>query len=448
MYLFIVLMAMTVFLGTEILAIPTPLAQMTLYRMMIFSLIGITFIQLVMKQLHLKIHPKMVSSFAVGVLSFWWIWALFSGIWAINKIAWLQSMFLLTLGVGAVLLMYLHVNQMHQLKLVVYGIWFMMTLLLVLGYIEITFNFYLLANLSKLDKYGTFNSRPFSRIPVTIFENQNDFATMLLAYLPLNVILFKKHRHIIMRLMVVVIMVLTTYLIYRTQSRLVFLSALLFYGVLFLQQFKWDIRSKDLRQWFMLGIGSITSLILVLPPLRNAVLGVIYTGGIYDMSGDEVRVNLWRNGFLFLAKTFGFGVGAGNIETWMVDFGFYPTENIVNMHNWWLEILVAYGGLVFVLYVVMYGLLIHRLQQLKRQLGDIDVVICQSLIAFLVAFAFASVTSANNMLIEWHWIYFSVIISYLKLAELSIYQRQYIGNIDVLNNLKSKRSSYEFSNDY
>ena len=442
MYILIVLMAMAVFLGTEILAIPTPLAQMTLYRLAIFGLLGVTVVQLFLKHDKLKIHPKTVSSFALGTFVFWWLWALMSGVWAVDKIGWLQSLFLLTLGVGAIILMYLHIHQMPQWRLVVYGIWFMMTLLLVLGYVEITFNFYPLADLGKLDKYGTFSSQPLTRMPITIFENQNDFATMLLAYLPLNFIIFKETRYNLMRILTSVLLVLATYLIYRTDSRLVLLSALIFFLIMFIQLFKWDIKSVIFRNWILAGVAFVAVLILAIPQLRGTVSGLIYTGGIYDLSGDEVRVNLWRNGFLFLAQTFGLGVGAGNIETWMREFAFYPIENIVNMHNWWLEILVGYGAIVFVLYVVMYGLLIHRLNQLRHQLTGVNAMICQSFFAFLIAFAFASITSANNMLIEWHWVYFGLIISYIKLAELSVYSKQ----TTTLNRSNSKRSSYEFSN--
>lgn len=71
MYILIVLMAMAVFLGTEILAIPTPLAQMTLYRLAIFGLLGVTVVQLFLKHDKLKIHPKTVSSFALGTFVFW-----------------------------------------------------------------------------------------------------------------------------------------------------------------------------------------------------------------------------------------------------------------------------------------------------------------------------------------------------------------------------------------
>ena len=159
-------------------------------------------------------------------------------------------------------------------------------------------------------------------------------------------------------------------------------------------------------------------MIILVPALRQKIASLVYLGGVYDMSGDEVRLNLWRNGLLFLGQTFGLGVGAGNIETWMAEFGFLDTEVIVNMHNWWLEILVAYGAIVFIAYVLMYSLLIYKLWKLRWKVSDPLRAVNNSFVAFLIAFIFASITSANNMLIEWHWLIFALIISYLKLIEM------------------------------
>ncbi len=445
MYLLVIMMAMAVFLGTEILAIPSPIAQITLYRISVFGLIGLTGLQLVMKQNHLYIHPHRVSTFAVGVFGFWWLWAAFSGVWALDKMAWMQNMFLLTLGVSAIILIYLHIRRWEHFKYLMLGIWFMMTLLLIYGVIEITFNFYPLADLSKLDKYGTFDANPLSRIPVTVFENQNDYATMLLAYLPLNMIFLQESKRNPLKLLFLFFIVISVYLIYRTQSRLVFLSTIIFFGVYILQQFKWDIPRSNMRKMIGLGLILVVLAVLFVPSIRNSVERLMLSTGIYDLTGDEVRFNLWRNGILFLAQTLGLGVGAGNIESWMAMGGFYSTENIVNIHNWWLEILVAYGILVFSLYCVMYGLIIHRLHVLKQNLPKEQHIINQSLIAFLVAYAFASVTSANNMLIEWHWIYFGFIICYIKLAELQVYHQT--ESASMKRNF-IKRRSYEYINNY
>ena len=35
---------------------------------------------------------------------------------------------------------------------------------------------------------------------------------------------------------------------------------------------------------------------------------------------------------------------------WMINYGELYTGGIINMHNWWLEILVGYGIVIFILY--------------------------------------------------------------------------------------------------
>jgi teichuronic acid biosynthesis protein TuaE len=76
-----------------------------------------------------------------------------------------------------------------------------------------------------------------------------------------------------------------------------------------------------------------------------------------------VRKFLIINGLRFLHKSYYFGVGAGNIESWMKGA---PKVNKVNMHNWWIEVLVNFGVLVFVLYLFFYLWLLYRLWKLVQ----------------------------------------------------------------------------------
>jgi teichuronic acid biosynthesis protein TuaE len=76
-----------------------------------------------------------------------------------------------------------------------------------------------------------------------------------------------------------------------------------------------------------------------------------------------VRLNLLINGMHFLAKSHFMGVGAGNIEPLMENA---PRVNKVNMHNWWAEILVNFGVIIFVLYMSLYVWMCWRLLKLAR----------------------------------------------------------------------------------
>ena len=68
----------------------------------------------------------------------------------------------------------------------------------------------------------------------------------------------------------------------------------------------------------MLGLTAVvgvSSILWLKPSLITKVTDLFYFGHQYQqLSGDTVRMNLWRNGLLFLGETFGLGVGLGNIE--------------------------------------------------------------------------------------------------------------------------------------
>lgn len=410
-----------VFLGTELISVSTPLAQLTPYRLLIFSLILYISYQILRRDKQLVIQQNSAAGFSIKIYLLWYFYAIISGIWAYNKMAWLQAVFLLTLGIVIIIATYFYINRFKDWLILARTTWWMMTVLLIWGYFEITTNIYLLANLGKLDKYGTFSHQFFSRIPVTIFENQNDYATMLLAYIAVTIVFYQLARTLFSKALYLVLIFATFYLIFRTQSRLVLLSAGVFIVIYFAYNLRFYLSKKQWQGILLLGV-SIIVIFFILPQTRRLLLSVIYVGGQFDMSGDMVRLNLWRNGLFFLAATFGFGVGAGNIETWMDQFAILPTEVIVNMHNWWLEILTSYGLFVFIAYCLMYGILIFRLSQLRKIQTKNRTQITIAFLAFLWSFILASITSANNLLIEWHWVFFALIIAYIKISEIELYQ--------------------------
>ena len=415
---YLILIVGSVFLGTEILAIPTPVAQITIYRLLVIGMIAIFGYQILKQDPNIKIIPNNTATVITGIYLFWWAWGAVSVIWTIDVMNWFQAMFLLTLGVSSVVGLYLWTNDLVTWKVLIKTVWIMMTFLALWGFYEILTNHYVFANLEALDKNNTFATQPSSRIPVTTFTNQNDYATLLLAYLPVNLIMLNLNRHSIRRYLYVIPILLTAYLIYRSDSRMILLSFVLFFFMVILLQFNWDIKRKYILSAIGIGLALIVGLIIFVPSLNDMVSHLFYLGGDFYNTGDSRRINLWRNGLVFLAETFGFGVGAGNIEIWMDMLPFLPIDEFTNIHNWWLEILVGYGVIVFVLYVVSYGLLIQSLNRLRHHESKVIRQIAISFISFLVVYIFASITSANNMLIEWHWVYFGIMISFVKLMEM------------------------------
>lgn len=414
---YLILLVGAVFLGSELLAIPTPVAQITPYRILVIGLLVILVYQLSKGDPNLRILPNNHATIIVGIYLFWWMWGAISAVWTLSFMNWFQAMFLLTLGVASIVGLYLWTTDLISWTNLVRGMWVMMTFLVLWGFYEIATNHYIFANLDALDKNRTFASQPSTRIPITTFANQNDYATLLLAYLPVNIIIFNLERHSLGRYFYFIPIALTSFLIYRSDSRMILLSIGLFFVLIFLLQFRIDLKAKQLYLGLFSVVILIVAVIMFIPSVREALSHLFYLAGDFYNTGDSRRVNLWRNGLIFLAETYGLGVGAGNIEVWMDRMAFLSVDEFTNIHNWWLEILVGYGVVVFVLYVIAYGLMLKSLNQLRYHPSNVIRKIASNFIAFLVVYIFASITSANNMLIEWHWVYFGVIISFIKIME-------------------------------
>jgi len=421
---YLTILVASVFLGSNLIAITLPIGQISIYR--IFSLLVIpTAICFLLKDRQsFKIRTNSFATGMVGVYIFWWIWAFCSVLWALSIGSWIQAMVLLTLGVSSIIGIFLWAKNYLQWRKLIKVVWVMLTFLSLWGLFEITTNIYFLADLGKLDKYSTFISEPWTRIPITYLANQNDYATMLLAALPVNLILMNTTKNNLKKLLTLGCLLLSTLLIFQSGSRMSFLMAIAFYAIYALLGVSWDFTRKQVMNTSAIILISVLVLFALIPPFRSLITDLIYILPRPVISGDVGRMNMWRNGLVYLGKTFGLGVGAGNIEAWMELFGPLPTNNIFNMHNWWLEILVGYGAIVFIAYVLGYALMIYRLFDLKRAVNKTQQKVMNALITFLLVFIGASITSANNMLIEWHWVFFGLIVAYIGIMEVQVYGKK------------------------
>ena len=424
MLVYLIILVTSVFLGSNIIAVTLPVGQISIYRIFSLLVIPMVIFFLIKDRKSFKIYRNSYATGMLGIYLFWWLWAFCSVLWAMEIGAWLQAMVLITLGVSSILGIFLWTKDYFQWRILIKAVWVMMTFLSIWGLFEVTTNIYLLADLSKLDKYSTFVTQPWTRIPITYLANQNGYATLLLASLPINLILMNTTRNHLKKLLTFLCILLTTFLIFQSGSRMSLLMAVAFYGIYLLLGVRWDFSRKQ-----VLTTGSIILLLALLgftfvPAIRGMVTDLIYILPRPVISGDVGRMNMWRNGLIYLGKTFGLGVGAGNIEVWMEIFGPLPTNNIFNIHNWWLEILVGYGVFVFIAYTVGYGLMIYRLFNLKKSVNSTHKKIMNAFIAFLLIFIGASITSANNMLIEWHWVFFGLIIAYIGIMEKEVFGKK------------------------
>lgn len=211
------------------------------------------------------------------------------------------------------------------------------------------------------------------------------------------------------------------FLIYQTDSRANVLALVLGLGAMSIM-YLMPLISRKLVIFTGSAFAIIASILIAISPTIyskiSEIVLLISTDQEFGGSSNEIRINLIRNGFLFLKDTLGFGVGAGNIEYWMNHKQLYQTGGMTNMHSWWMEILTAYGIVTFSLYLFVYcGMILKAYNYYKTSYNYFLRQTSLAIVGFLIAFTMSSISSATNIINEWQWLVFGVIIAFFSYGE-------------------------------
>lgn len=180
---------------------------------------------------------------------------------------------------------------------------------------------------------------------------------------------------------------------------------------------------KEKRYLVILGLIGFTGAYIFLNDLMNGILQKVgsqivsaFTSSDNAVASTDIRINLLKNAFMFIADSFGMGIGAGNIEYYMKNFAVLPTDEIVNIHNWWAEIFVHYGIIIFIGYLLLYLWMIVSLFRLYQNSEHwFDRMTTQALSTSLVAFSLASISPSSFMTLNYSWILVAFAIGYINL---------------------------------
>src|SRR5690606_17923473 len=231
----------------------------------------------------------------------------------------------------------------------------------------------------------------------SFFTNQNDLATAVSLLLPyLALYLYMVRGSLWRKGWVYLTIVFALYCLLVTGSRGNTFFALPLMVIVWMITLPFTTPREELWNWrnWLKGAGVIISIALIVGCMYMFLFDgatrdklATATGILLDIQGttwnvDElegeleagagtrgmsivIRWYLLLYGLRFVKESHFMGVGAGNVEAHMEAYR-HQLENIVNIHNWWAEILVNFGVIVFGLYVVFYGLLLWRLWKLAR----------------------------------------------------------------------------------
>ena len=191
--------------------------------------------------------------------------------------------------------------------------------------------------------------------PTAVFHNENEFASFLALSFPLAISFILYAKKLAWRVAMGAGFVLGIYLLFVFPSRInhIALAATVILFPLLMVQ-----RGRKLKV-FILLTSTILLIFFFMGTLQPALQGALidstgslfrFPGQVFDDAerispGDSlaVRVNLLRNGAVFIRNFRGLGSGVGSFEHLVSTTAPYDTRGSVNPHNWWVELFVEYG---------------------------------------------------------------------------------------------------------
>lgn len=379
-------MAIGSFLGAAFISIDIGIAQLTIFRIFLVFNIKLVFN-------YFKNKNKYQTTL---LLQIWILYSLVSILWVNNYYLWFKSVFFLITGLLACIEIIEYLKKEKNLKILINWIIFIAIIFEMVGLYEyFTGNYIFTKNKSWLDALEIYKFRS----PIFVSGNPNDYALVISFFLFVILIKYKESIKYHKKTFYLIMILISLFLIVVSTSRAVIIAvfvSLLFY---FYMNRK---RNSLIRNIIFIITIIIISIILINILIKYGLIEFnINSGG-----SDSIRLNLIKNGLYFLKNTAFIGVGSGNVEHWMSKYPKYFVGKTTNLHNWWIEVLVDYGIIIFVLYISYLVKIFNRLSLNDRNKRFKNYIV--SMKAYMLCFFIGSITSSSNLNVEWHWIYYGI----------------------------------------
>lgn len=394
-------------IGAGVIAIDLGAFQLSIFRGLIIVISIFSLINFLIAKKGVITLKKSGNSYSIKFMVFWVFYSLLSLGWVHDYLGWIKSVYFIGLGLLSILIINKYFNKTTDILMGFKVMSIMIIFHNIIGWYEIISGNYIFLTMDKATYFERFS------LPVSSFNNPNDFAVFLLFSIGILYICAANSKNKIYRLTYVFFIVSSLSLLVLTASRaniLGFLLGLVFYVAL-------SLKKRKTRNGLILILVFIIALISIFPNHFINLISIVgdnlyikYSDGV---GSDATRLNLIKNGLFFLVSTFGFGTGAGNIEYWMLNRSIYNTSGIENIHNWWMEILVAYGLIIFILYAIFYvKLLLNLIKKFKMSSNEVDHSISLGIAFAMVGFIIGSFSSSSNLNSEWLWVFWAIAIAY------------------------------------
>ncbi|ASB87159.1 O-antigen ligase family protein [Bacillus sonorensis] len=351
-----------------------------------------------------QVHVKGILAF----FAFWFCYGMISLLWVKSVTDGLKYLSLLAMGMFFVFLIVMYFQKLERL-LLFYYIWMAMTVFLM------AIGFYNHFTLHHLPSSTLYNGPLYKQhYPTSVFFNQNDFATFLAISFFFYLSFFKNIKNSYLKIAGLLLACCSVYLIFLTGSRasiLGILAGLALYAFILLPRL--------LKRWVLIAAaaGFIAFAALFAGKITNVVYTLFFAPQTaHDFSeplpSNVARANLLKNAGHYVLDTYGFGVGAGNVPYYLEHHALFDTDQVVEVHNWLVEIMANFGVIMMLGYITMYLYVMLALYRFyKKRLASRYKLLLEGLLAALLSFLVSSISPSSISNLFFHWVFLALVIA-------------------------------------
>jgi len=251
------------------------------------------------------------------------------------------------------------------------------------------------------------------------FGHSNNFATYLSMYLPLLYVWIKFQKNILAKISGFAVLLLGIHLIVFSTSRanmIALAAGLIVSYILLLVDWRIGFKKKVI---LMIGLFLGGGVLIFLPPVSGFLLQESrqFTQEVmslflnWNQDGSiNIRMLLITKGLEMLKGSYGLGVGPGNAEYLMLQFVDQTYGNF-KMHNWWVEVLVDYGVIIWGLYLSFFLKMLWDLFTVFRKTSDLILKLwAEGLLISLVTFSIGVMSNGSMISSPHMWVMYGLVV--------------------------------------
>lgn len=344
---------------------------------------------------------------------FWLLYGFISVIWSKEYYLWFRNNVILLILLVSIYI-FIYIIDSRAMIVWVSNVWgYVLLFANAAGWYEALFNEYYFTTSEYIKTYAKSNK------PLFTFYNVNDYAVYLAISIPIVLLSINAASSYRRKVLGYILVASTLILLIYTNSR----GSLLALAVGLLSTyliFKMRMTKKNLISLSLVIVAAFTMLLLA---YKNGYIDKFLMKFVHSSSqSDSTRMKLIMNGIEYLKNSNFIGVGSGNVEYWLENLVYYRAGGFKNIHNWWAEVLVNFGIIVFLGYLIFW----MKVLFFNIKLGLLyNNKIAKYLTMSVIVFSLAVISPSSILLMKWLPVFtgFVVASTVLLKKEFSLYRK-------------------------